>query len=50
LGFPDDLNIVGEDRESVAQSPSALINEAKVIGLNDNKTKVMNQTTTRSTI
>ncbi|XP_050435085.1 uncharacterized protein LOC126842241 [Adelges cooleyi] len=39
----DDLNIVGDDGESVAQSTVALINEAKTIGLNvnDNKTKVM---------
>jgi len=45
LGFADDLNIVGDDGESVTQSTAALINEAKSIGLNvnvnDNKTKVM---------
>ncbi|VVC44120.1 Reverse transcriptase domain [Cinara cedri] len=43
LGFADDLNIVSDDEESVAQSIVALINEAKTIGLNlnDNETKVM---------
>ncbi|VVC31914.1 Reverse transcriptase domain [Cinara cedri] len=43
LGFTDDLNIVGDDGKSVAQSTTTLINEAKTIGLNvnDNKTKVM---------
>lgn len=43
LGFSDDLNIVGNDEESVARSTAALINEAKAIRLkvNDNTTKVM---------
>jgi hypothetical protein len=43
LGFADDLNIVGNDGESLVQSTVFLINEAKTIGLNvnDNKTKVM---------
>ncbi|VVC24222.1 Hypothetical protein CINCED_3A017438 [Cinara cedri] len=43
LGFADDLNIVGDNVENVAQSTTALISEAKTIGLNlnDNKTKVM---------
>ncbi|VVC42319.1 Hypothetical protein CINCED_3A003459 [Cinara cedri] len=43
LGFADNLNKVGDNGESVAQSTAALINEAKPIGLNvnDNKTKVM---------
>jgi len=43
LGFADDLNIIGDDGESVTQYTADLINEAKTIGLNvnDNKTKVM---------
>lgn len=43
LSFADDLNIVGDDDDSVTQSTAALINEAKTIWLNinDNKTKVM---------
>jgi len=36
LGFSDDLNLVGDDGESVTQSTTALINEAKTIGLNSN--------------
>jgi len=42
LGFADDLNIIGDDEESVKQCTAVLINEAKTIGLNvNNKTKVM---------
>jgi hypothetical protein len=43
LGLANDLNIISDDGESVAQCTAALINKAKIIGLNvkDNKTKVM---------
>lgn len=43
LSFAGDLNIVGDNGESVAQSTLTLINKAKAIGLNvnDDKTKVM---------
>lgn len=43
----DDLNILGEDKESVKQNTKTLINKAKTIGLviNEEKTKVMEKTT-----
>jgi len=54
LGFADDLNIIGNDEESISQNTSTFINEAKAIGLtvNDNKTKEWRyfQVTTMSTM
>lgn len=43
LGFVDDLNIIGNNEESIKQNNSTLNSDAKVIGLtqNNNKTKVM---------
>ncbi|KAL4135053.1 hypothetical protein QTP88_006715 [Uroleucon formosanum] len=43
LGFADDLNLVGENKETIMRNTKTLIQEAKKIGLkiNEEKTKVM---------
>jgi hypothetical protein len=43
LGFADDLNLVGENKEMIVRNTKTLIHEAKKIGLeiNEEKTKVM---------
>ena len=43
LGFADDLNLVGENKEMIVRNTKTLIQEAKKIGLeiNEEKTKVM---------
>jgi hypothetical protein len=43
LGFADDINLVGENKEMIVRNTKTLIQETKKIGLeiNEEKTKAM---------
>jgi hypothetical protein len=41
LGFADDINILGEDKESIVQNTKSLINEARRIELTINEEKTV---------
>jgi hypothetical protein len=44
LGFADDINILGEDKESVVQNTTSMINEARKIGLTINEKTIVMET------
>lgn len=45
LSFADDLNLIGDNKEIVAQNTSTLIEKAESVGLKIDKEKTSDETT-----